>query len=175
VDNYHKASQLKKTKIDSTGEVELVNIEVINELGQPSEAIPSGGTLRVRLRLAFNRAMERPEIIVGTHTTDFFYLSASSTATLANQPDMAAGIHDIEYIVPSFPLVAGTYCVRCAIFDQNRRAIFDGESLCTFRVTPPPLEVREPPVRNLSLPTKWRVDGVGYDTMVVPHLDRVTG
>ena len=158
IENFHQ-TQGARRPVQSTGEVDLVSIDVLDEQGQVTNSIPSGGTLRVRAKLNFNRHLERPEIIVGTHTTDFFYLSASSTATLENQPDLEIGSHEFEYIVSSFPLVSGQYGVRCAVFDQNRRNIFAGESLKTFNVLAPPLEVREPPARKLNLQTQWRVDG----------------
>ena len=88
-----------------------------------------------------NQALQRPEIVVGTHTTDFFYLSASSTALIEDRPDLDVGIHEVDYIVPSFPLVAGTYCVRFAIFDQHQRKVFTGETLKIFTILPSSLDV----------------------------------
>jgi ABC-type polysaccharide/polyol phosphate transport system ATPase subunit len=162
IDAYHKGAHGSRANVKSSGEVELVAIEVLDEKGKTAESIPSGSMLRVRVRLKFNQPIARPEIVVGTHTTDFFYLSASSTATLADRPDFDAGVHDIEYIIPSYPLVAGSYCIRCSAFDHNRRLLFAGESLKTFSVSPPPFEVREPPARRLNLPTRWQLDGVTY-------------
>jgi hypothetical protein len=143
--------------------MELLSIDVLDEHGHPVESISSGGVLRVRVRFELRRPLERPEIMVGTHTTDFFYLSAGSTAILKDRPDLDAGVHEVEYIVPSFPLVSGSYCIRLAVFDQNRRKLFHGESLKTFGVTSPPLQALEAGGRKLNLPTQWRLDGVAYD------------
>jgi hypothetical protein len=110
--------------------------------------------------------LQRPEIVVGTHTTDFFYLSASSTALIEDRPDLDIGSHEVDYIVPSFPLVAGTYCVRFAVFDKNQRKVFTGETLKIFTILPTSMEIRDAPMRRLYLPTQWQLDGVHYNS---PH------
>ena len=116
----------------------------------------------MRVKFQVNQVLQRPEIIVGTHTTDFFYLSASSTALIENRPDLDVGIHEVDYIVPSFPLVAGTYCVRFAIFDQHQRKVFTGETLKIFTILPTPQDILDAPMRRLYLPTQWRLDGVPH-------------
>ena len=118
----------------------------------------------MRVKFNVNQTLQRPEIVVGTHTTDFFYLSASSTALIEDRPDLDVGSHEVEYIVPSFPLVAGTYCVRFAIFDQHQRKVFTGETLKIFTVLPTSLEIRDAPMRRLYLPTRWRLDGVPHSS-----------
>ncbi|RPH74923.1 MAG: ABC transporter ATP-binding protein [Nitrospiraceae bacterium] len=162
IDAYHKGAQGAYRSISSSGEVELALVEILDQHERPTESVPSGGMLRVRVRFVLNRPLERPEIVVGTHTTDFFYLSASSTAALDERPDLAVGTHEVEYIVPMFPLVAGSYCIRFAVFDRNRRTLFAGENLKTFSVSPSAREIREPPMRRLSLPAEWRLDGLRF-------------
>lgn len=171
---YHSGAHGARSNITSSGEVELVSIDVLDDADQATKSIQSGGMLRVRVRLKFNTPLKRPEIVVGTHTTDFFYLSASSTATLNNQPDFNAGIHDIEYLVPDYPMVAGAYCIRCAVFDQNRRNLFAGESLTTFNVLPTKMEVREARGRRLNLLTHWRLDGVTYESFTKQRISKAT-
>ena len=99
----------------------------------------------------------------------FFYLSASSTALIEDRPDLDVGDHEVEYIVPSFPLVAGTYCIRFAVFDQHQRKVFTGETLKIFTVLPTSQEILDAPMRRLHLPTQWRLDGVPhYSPVPVP-------
>lgn len=160
----HKKSLQGKVHKYSSGEVELLSVELINEQEQVTDTIPSGGTLRVRVKFQVNQVLLRPEIVVGTHTTDFFYLSASSTALIENRPDLDVGIHEVDYIVPSFPLVAGTYCVRFAVFDQHQRKVFTGETLKIFTILPTAQDVLDAPMRRLYLPTQWRLDGVPHSS-----------
>ena len=164
IESDHKKAQQGKVHKYSSGEIELASVELLNEQNQSIDSIPSGGALRVRVKFNVNKTLQRPEIVVGTHTTDFFYLSASSTALIEDRPDLEVGSHEVEYIVPSFPLVAGTYCVRFAIFDQYQRKIFTGETLKIFTVLPNSLEIRDAPMRRLYLPTQWRLDGVPHSS-----------
>lgn len=164
IDANHKKSLQGKVHKYSSGEIELLSVELLNEQGQPTDSLPSGGTLRVRVKFNVNQTLQRPEIVVGTHTTDFFYLSASSTALIEDRPDLEVGTHEVEYIVPSFPLVAGTYCVRFAIFDQHQRKVFTGETLKIFTILPTSMEIRDAPMRRLYLPTQWRLDGVPHSS-----------
>ena len=137
---------------------------MLDDRDRTTDAITSGETLRVRVKFQVNKPLQRPEIVVGTHTTDFFYLSASSTALIEDRPDLDVGTHEVDYIVPSFPLVAGTYCVRFAVFDQHQRKVFTGETLKIFTILPTSMEVRDAPLRRLYLPTRWRLDGAYYES-----------
>lgn len=162
IEAYQKSLLGGQASVLSSGEVELLAIDLLDETGLPVEAIPSGGALRIRVAFAVHQALTRPELVVGTHTTDFFYLSASSTATLDERPDLGVGTHEVEYLVPSFPLVAGIYCIRFAVFDQYRRKVFTGEGIKTFSVTSEITELKEAPLRRLNLPTQWRLGGQLY-------------
>ncbi|CAH1386230.1 ABC transporter ATP-binding protein [Candidatus Nitrotoga sp. M5] len=148
-----------KAQINSSGEVDILDIEVLNADGQSIQEIASGDSLRVRVQFELKRSIDQLEIIVGTHTTDFLYLSAASTIIFENRPHYDAGQHEVEYLVKSFPLVSGVYCLRVAMFDGNKRMLFSGETLKTFSVAPSAMEVRQPPMRKLSLATEWKLNG----------------
>lgn len=148
----------KNAKIRSSGEVELIDIAILDSKGNTVQEIVSGEALRIRVRLLANERIEKPEILVGTHTTDFVYLTAGSTAVYDHRPDFEKGEHQVEYRIPSFPLVAGSYCVRLAVFDSNGRLILAGETLKIFHVLPLPGEAKQPPLRNIHVPTNWLID-----------------
>jgi lipopolysaccharide transport system ATP-binding protein len=151
-----------KTNIQTSGEVEIRRIDILDVNGQPIDQIESSGMLRVSVCFDLKRFIKRPEIVVGTHTTDFVYLSASSTSVFDDRPDFEAGLHEVEYIVPSFPLVAGVYCIRVAFFDQNRRLMFAGETLKMFFVVSGNDETKEPGLRTLNFPTIWKLGNQTY-------------
>jgi ABC-type polysaccharide/polyol phosphate transport system ATPase subunit len=151
-----------EAKIKSSGEVELLDITLLDSSRMETDEIVSGDALRVRLKLLVHKGIKKPEVIVGTHTTDFVYLTAGSTAVFEDRLDFDEGIHEVEYIIPSFPLVTGTYCIRLTIFDANGRLMLTGETLKMFHVDPLPGESNQPPLRNLHLPTDWLIDGKQY-------------
>ncbi|MEM6579666.1 MAG: ABC transporter ATP-binding protein [Pseudomonadota bacterium] len=157
--NQHEATA-ENARIQSSGEVELLEINVLDGNENITEEIVSGDSLGISVKLLCHRPLEKPEIVVGTHTTDFIYLSAGSTAVLDDRPDFTAGTHVVKYRVPSFPMVAGAYCVRVSIFDSNGRLVLSGETLKTFTVVPLPGEAKHPPLRTLHLPAAWDINNV---------------
>ncbi len=162
VQAYYYERLKEKDVTQSSGEVEIFDIDILDEDGKRVDTIESGGLLRLRVHFGLKCSLEKPEIVVGTHTTDFVYLTASSTALFFDRPNYPAGDHEIEYIVPAFPLVPGIYCVRVAFFDQNRRPIYSGETLKLFSVVSRNNEVYEAPLRTLDLPSEWRLNGRKY-------------
>jgi lipopolysaccharide transport system ATP-binding protein len=141
-----------------SGAVEIVSVDVLDDSGIPTDEVVSGGRLRIRIRFELQQPLEKSEILVGTHTTDFFYLSAASIDLVQDSPRLAAGAHEVEYAVASFPLVPGLYGIRFSILDGNRKVVFAGENLKMFYVVPQPGEPEDLPARTLNLPTEWKVD-----------------
>lgn len=146
-------------KIFSSGEVDVKSVSVLDKAGVPVEDIPSNSELRIRVVFQVNHTLYAPQIIIGTHTTDFVYLNAGSTGSLDERPDLAPGLHEIEYVVPAFPLAPGVYCIRFSVYDRQHRPVFTGESLSMFRVTAISQELREAGSRILHIPGQWRLDG----------------
>lgn len=140
---------------NKTDEFDLISIDVIDSNNNSTSEIISGSELRVRVRFELTRPIKHPEIVVGTHTTDFVYLTAASTIEFNDRPDFEKGIHEIEYRVSSFPLTEGTYCIRLIFFDEFARPIFQGETLKTFSVIQVNGEKRESNWMTLRLPTTW--------------------
>lgn len=153
------ASNLSKSLIDSSGEAELLGISVLDKNGEETEEIETCEELRVKIRFRTHENLSNVELIAGTHSTDFVYLTASSTRTHEDSVNLQAGDHEVEYILPYFPLVPAIYCIRFSIYDANKRAIFLGENLKSFRVHNSSLEINEPGSRSLQIPAAWRVDG----------------
>lgn len=162
VESYRTASAATQSQVDSSGEAELVSIEVVDDAGLPVDQINSCDPLRVRVVFLLHKAVKGAEIIIGTHSTDFVYLSAGSTGVFDSRPDLAAGEHVVEYRIPYFPLVPGVYCLRFSLYDEYKRPLFIGETLNTFKVRASSSEVREPGSRTLQIPSTWQLDGDHY-------------
>lgn len=160
--SYQSSGKGKVVKIRSSEEIELEGLDVLDERGQSLDEIAPGGQLRVRVRFKVNRYLKSPEFVIGTHTTDFVYLNSSTTAVFEDRPDFREGVHELEYVIPSFPFVPGAYCIRFVVFDHNRRNIFEGETLKIFMVASDGAEVNEPGLRMLKLPAEWKLAGKNY-------------
>jgi hypothetical protein len=116
------------------------------------------------LSLKFTQNVIKPEIVVGTHTTDFIYLTANSTATMEDSPDFEPGTYEIEYRVNTMPLSPGSYCLRVAIFDQYRRLIYSGETLKIFNVLPTKDEAKQAPLRLIDTSCEWLMQNKLYNS-----------
>jgi ABC-type polysaccharide/polyol phosphate transport system ATPase subunit len=164
--NYSLVHHSGRGRVETSGEVELASVTIVDEQGQPLDAIRSNDPLCVRIRFHLKTAVLGADIIVGTHSTDFVYLSAGSTASQGPVVDLPAGTHEIEYRIPYFPLVSGVYCIRFSVYDRNKRPVFVGETLTTFKVTAASNEVREPGSRMLHIPAQWKLDGSAFGAVV---------
>ncbi len=155
------SNQSKKTstsRITSSGEAENVEVELLNDQNQITNSITEGETLKIKIKFHLNKPLQNPEFHVGTHTTDFVYLTGESSAVLGEAIELNAGNHEIEHHIPAFPVVPGTYAIRVAIINQQGRVLFHGESLAFFNVlaksTDAPLQDE---LRLISVPVEWKL------------------
>jgi len=149
------AASHSRARVRASGEADLVSIGLVDERGDYVSGIASGAPLRVKVTFSLKAPLKAPELIVGTHTTDFFYLTASSTASIADRPDLDVGTHQVQCTFRGFPLTPGAYCLRFAIYDQDRRAVYLGDNLATFEVRGTVAEAREEGLRMLEIPADW--------------------
>ncbi|MDP2852231.1 MAG: ABC transporter ATP-binding protein [Gallionella sp.] len=157
-----QAQHAATARVSGSGEVTIDSIDVLDDLGHSVNEIESGGRLRVRIRFTLLHDLEGIEIVAGTHRTDFIYISSASTREVLPNAAFSRGAHEIEYIVPNFPLAAGTYSVRLVFLDKNWRFLFNGESLKTFSVKAKRLETMNSQWKTVDLPTEMSVDGKHY-------------
>jgi len=140
--------------------VKINDITIVSESGAPIDTITTGEPLRINININILKPINKPEIVIGTHTTDFVYLTASSTdACNYKLGDLNKGGYKINFEHLYYPLKPGVYAVRIAFFDQNRNVLFSGENLIFFTVENKALESKEPPSRIINIPSKWDVNG----------------
>ena len=149
----------KKTSNSASETVEISEVSIISHSGEPIESIISDGFLRIQFSLKVNTEITKPEIVVGTHTTDFVYLTASTTElTKSPLQKLTVGEHRITLEHKSYPLKPGVYGIRISIFDQNRNNLYSAENLHFFTVTKSSDESKEPALRLLSIESNWSIN-----------------
>lgn len=153
-----------QAQIRASGSLALRSIETFGENGDNSDEIPCGGTLGIRIHFSIDRPLNKPEIIIGTHTTDFIYLTSTNTLSMGNQPSLEKGNHEIECTIPSYPLVPGVYCVRFVVRDEYGVGLFNGETLKIFTITTSINDVTEEDskLRLMNTSSTWTIDGAPY-------------
>lgn len=136
-DIIHNAALKKEQRgIVSSGEIDAVEVDVIDETGEPTEAIQEGSNLTIRTRFVLTSSLAGVEFHVGTHTTDFLYLTGESSALVASAVNLGPGIHEVIHTIEKYPLVPGSYGVRFAVIDAKARLVFHGEGLRFFKIEP---------------------------------------
>ncbi|MCK4622652.1 MAG: ABC transporter ATP-binding protein [Desulfuromonadales bacterium] len=122
-------------KVRTSGEIEVEKIEIFDgKRLEPTEAVEFLNTMRVTIKFKANVNLKYPDIILGFHTTDFFYISTMTSAALSKRYDILAGQYVAEFCIERLPLTPGVYCIRVGFVDQYHRIIWHGENLKTFMV-----------------------------------------
>lgn len=150
-------------RINSSGELQNVEVTVLDSEGNVTDSIPERSALRIRIRFSLNQPLSNPEFHVGTHTTDFVYLTGESIIASGQSHEFSVGIHEIEQFIPVYPLVPGTYGIRFVVIDQRGRDVFWGESLKFFDVTAKSTDapLQDEP-RLMTVPVQWVLQGKHY-------------
>jgi lipopolysaccharide transport system ATP-binding protein len=133
------AAQVNETLVHSrhvrkTGELELTSIDLSDAQGQISDVGIMGDELTIRCRFHAAHAIAHPEVIIGFHTTDFFYIGSMGNGHIESRPDMQPGSNTIVCRIGKLPLMPGVYALRVGVLDGNGREMFYGEMLKTVSV-----------------------------------------
>ena len=94
-------------RVESSGEIQLTNIEISSTNGQPTESVQSGDPLRITVSFSSSVYINKPSLVLGTHTPDFIYVNAGYSGGEPTRPDIAPGPHRVSFEIPSFPVVPG--------------------------------------------------------------------
>jgi len=152
----------RQGQIVSSGEVELEEVRLFDGRGSEVATIEVGSPLRFRARLRLARACRGIEFVVGIHRTDFVYLTAAGSRDVLPDATFAAGVHEIEYVLPNCPFAPGTYSFRIVVVERNGRTMFQAESLRPFTVRSDRVVALNNSWRLLELPTELRIDRTSF-------------
>lgn len=158
--NERIASQQSNTSsTHSDGTVSLDSISILDPEGKPTHMVTSGNALRIRVAFTTREEIKGAEIVIGTHTPDFVYLTAHTTLSEGSLLNIPAGRSTVELEMPSFPVRPGSYALRLCIFGASGQEVFRAENLYRFLVTnADDQEHKRPPLRLIDLPAEWRLD-----------------
>ena len=149
-----------KTNIQTTGEVDLLDISFMDEQ-KKTTTIKYGGSAALCVKIQINKEITKPIIFVGFHTTDFVYLTASSSNDLLKENTFAIGEHVLIIKMLNFPLLPGAYSVRLSIdVEEPIKNVFYGDGLCHFSVNSQTLQRATPQCGGgfFAIETTWQVD-----------------
>jgi len=122
-------------RYESSGEVELLDIAVLDGRGERLENVPYRSDMRVSILYRTHAPLAKPVFGVGIHSTDFVYLATNQSIGQIDEELIPPGTYRVDCTFKSLPLLPGSYALRAGIaVGEMFSAAFYGESLYTFQV-----------------------------------------
>ena len=123
-------------RIRSSGEVDIDSLEIYEgKTTVATDVINFHSPMCIGIEFTANLDLKYPEVIVGFHTTDFFYISTMTSASLYKRFEIPAGKHRVEFYIDDLSLTPGVYSIRVGFVDKFHRTMCYGENLKTFMVS----------------------------------------
>lgn len=150
----------------ASGEVELLEIALINEAGQATPIIQFRDGFSVRVRFKASTTLKDVTFGFGIHTTDFLYLTTHNSEEQLHIKTMNAGDHEVRCTVTHCPLLPGVYSVRFGVTEgQAARTVFYAENILHFQIVPGtvhiPITIRD---GFFEIPATWHIVSSNHET-----------
>lgn len=152
----HKKTGIEFQPDQDAGVVKIRKIELLDGDGLLTEKIGMHEPLSIKITFECLKAIQRPEIVVGLHTSDFVHIVSVSNALPNVRPDLSVGTHQIICRMEDIPLRPSSYSLRLAFIDQHRQMLWYGENIVPVKVVPGKYDItRMPEVGLIDVPTTW--------------------
>jgi len=131
----HKTT-VKATRTQTSGDVEIDSVEVLDGVGQPLSAIQYRQDVEFRITYKIKAHLPEPIFGLGIHTTDFLYLATSQSVNSLAPGRLAPGTYTVAYRVSDFPFLPGVYSLRLGVaLAGSFQPIFYSENVTSIQVT----------------------------------------
>lgn len=132
-------------------------IEFFNDAGDSVQQVDMHEPLTIKVDFESTKKLERPEIVVGLHTSDFVHVLSVGNALPDIRPDFNAGRHHFTCRLSDIPLRPANYALRLAFLDQYRQTLWYAENIRQVQVTPGKYDITKIPEAGLvDVPTSWK-------------------
>ena len=146
----------KGHNILSSGELDLVELDLLDKDGKVTQELSNGESCGIRCVFEAHEDLEDIEIVVGFHTTDFIYIASMGTAIINSKIDFKKGVNVVECNIINLPLEPGSYAIRVGVFDKLLTKIFYGETLSVFSVISSGGSISKIALHGLvTIPASW--------------------
>ena len=136
-------------------EAEFVRIQFLDGQGRETRAFRTGETFIARMHYVAHRRIETPLFGIALHHASGFHISGPNTGFADYPIEAIEGKGYVDYIVPSLPLLEGTYLFSAALYDREGQHAYDHHHMAyTFRVVPDE-QIKER-YGSFYIPSSWR-------------------
>ncbi len=160
------------TPQQGSGSIRVKKIELLNDEGMTVNSTGLHEPLTVRIFFVCDKPLERPEVVVGLHTSDFVHVLAVSNALPDIRPNLAAGSHQVTCRLADIPLRPFSYSLRLAFLDQYRQMLWYGENILPVLVSPGKYDVtRLPEIGLIDISAAWSFEHEDTISLMRPPKD----
>ena len=131
-----QATNGNSSSITTTGELELLDITMLDAAGHQIDRVEYRSSVTIRLHFKADIKLKDPTFGIGAHTPDFIFVANDdSIFSVSETCEINPGVFQVEYHIAEISLLPGVYAIRVgAALKGNDRPLFYGESLCHFQV-----------------------------------------
>ena len=105
--------------------MQVRNVVLLNENGQPIDQVISGGPLTIRMEFEAKRPLDTPLFIFMVEPVDRQIIAAYiHQERMDNRPSFSPGMHVIDITMKRFPLLPGCYQLRGGVYTPNLLGLY---------------------------------------------------
>jgi lipopolysaccharide transport system ATP-binding protein len=118
-----------------TEDLQIVDVQMQDLAGQPTEIIDYKATVDVRVRFVARKPLNIPVFLIGVHTTDFLYLTRHHSERQVKLEQLLPGEYEVVCRISQCPLLPGIYGLLVGIGEGLVTTwLFYAENLVHFQV-----------------------------------------
>ncbi|MFN2290448.1 MAG: ABC transporter ATP-binding protein [Anaerolineae bacterium] len=137
-------------------EVEFVRVDLLDDEGMKKRTFKSGETFVARMHYLAHQRIEHPLFGIALHRADGFHICGPNTGSADYDIEAIEGEGHIDFVVPSLPLLKGTYLFSAALYNHDGTHAYDHHHMAyVFRVIPGE-QIREQ-YGALYFPSHWQL------------------
>jgi ABC-type polysaccharide/polyol phosphate transport system ATPase subunit len=161
--------------IRASGDVEIIDIALVNEAGADMPSVKYREAFSIRVRLKASSTLKDATFGFGIHTTDFLYLATHNSEEQLHIATIKPGLHEVQCAISNCPLLPGVYSIRFGITEgAAARTVFYAENILRFQVVPGeerlPITARE---GFFEIDATWRIASSGAQSANAADLSRL--
>ncbi len=137
-------------------EAEIVRVQLLDGEGRERRTFRTGEPFVARMHYRAHRPIERPLFGIALHHADGFHICGPNTDSGGYDVGAIDGEGAIDFVVPSLPLLQGTYLFSAALYNPEGTQAYDHHHMAyTFRVVTGK-EIGEQ-FGSIYFPSHWRL------------------
>jgi lipopolysaccharide transport system ATP-binding protein len=145
----------------SREEGEIVHVQLLDGQGHEQRTFKTGDTFVIRIHFEARERILRPQFGFALYHANGFHISGPNSVFSGLEIGAIEGEGYMDYVMPSLPLLEGTYLASVCLYDYDGVHAYDyHHQAYTFRVRPNS-SIREK-YGSLLIPSSWRMGPTGF-------------